>query len=619
MKRYLLSLLKHILFWFLFFAFGRLLFLLSNTVSLSGIGFWTIVSTFFHALKLDLSTICYIITIPFIILTLQLIIPLKQLNVVLRIYTFLMVLTCCIVAFADISVYSEWSNKLNYKALVYLKNPSEVFESATNSQLIFSFIGVVIVTGLSYWLYRRFVLYPYIRKVKRFILPTCISLVVGLGLIFIGMRGGVTETPISQSNSYFSKHQILNDAAVNPSWNLLHSCLNFSQLNKNNPFVFMEESKAQEIVNSLYKTNSNEFTKVVKTDNFNVIILLMESWSADLIESLGGRAEITPYFKELEKEGLLFTNMYSNGHRSQQGISALLSGFPPVPITSITDNFEKYSKLNSIIEDVNQKGYKTSFYFAGDLNYGNLKAYLLSMQFDDIIDQDKFPMSTPRGKLSIFDSELFKRHHHDMKGESQPFFSIAFTASTHSPYDEPKIVEQLKWDVIELPYLNSAKYTDYCLGEYFEKVKKEPWYENTLFIIVADHSHVTYNNWNYFSKEYQHIPMLWLGGALKDSLKGQQYDKLCSHLDLSKTILNQLDINSDKYIWSNDIFNPNTQEFAMVELTQGIAWIKRNHYLSYQGFEKKIIREDGVRDGLNNSEEEAKAYLQILYDTYLKY
>ncbi|MDD4847363.1 MAG: LTA synthase family protein [Bacteroidales bacterium] len=619
MKRYFFSLVKHFLFWFLVFAVGRLLFLLANIPALTNINFWHLLSTFTHALKLDLSTICYLMVLPFLCLTLQSAFKILWMRYILKAYTLLFLLITSIIILSDISIYSEWSYKLNYKALVYLQHPSEIIKTATNFQLIISIVSISAITFLSFWIYQKWILRPLVECWKRLRGLLAIFWIIGNGLLLIGMRGGIGETPISQSDCFFSQHQILNDAAVNPSWNLLHSCLNFSQLNKENPFVFMDDEKAKSIVDSLYMTSSDSCIKVVKTDSVNIVVVLLESWSADLVESLGGRPGITPYFKELEKEGLLFTNMYSNGHRSQQGISALLSGFPPVPITSITDNFEKFSQLNSLANNMNDIGYSTSFYFAGDLNYGNLKAYLLSMKFNNIIDYKCFPKSTPRGKLSIFDQEMLQRHHHDMNLQQQPFFSVAFTASTHSPYDEPKIVEQLDWDIIELPYLNAAKYTDFCLGEYFEKVKQEPWYRNTLFILVADHSHVTYNNWDYHTREYQHIPMLWLGGALNDSLKGCHYDKLCSHLDLPKTILHQLNINATDYVWSNDIFNPNTQEFAMVEHTKGIAWIRKNHYLSYNGFEKKIITEKGSNDSLNNDEEQAKAFLQLLYDTYLKY
>lgn len=620
MKQYLFSVIKHLIFWLLFFAIGRVLFLLANISLLSEIGFTDIILTFFYSIKLDFSAACYLTVIPFVLLTIQLAFNAKWINFVLKIYMLIFIILCLLITFSDIGVYQEWSYKLNYKALVYLKQPLEILKSAKTTILIISVLGIAVLSFGSFICYNRLILKPFVEKKQRFYIPAFLILIIGSGSLFVGMRGGLSEIPISQSSSYFSNHQILNDAAVNPEWNLIHSCSNFLHLNNANPFVFMDSKKAEQIVAELHVSHPDSTFQVIKSDSINIVVILLESWSADLIESLDGKPGITPYFHELEKEGILFTDFYANGHRSQLGISAFLSGFPPIPIISITDNMEKYSHLNSLSKDLNLNGYKSSFFFGGDLNYGNLKAYLMYNQFDQIFDENKFPPHSKRGKLSIFDEELFNFHNAKMQNEKNLFFSVVFTASTHSPYDEPKIVEQLDWDVIELPYLNSAKYTDYCLGKYFEQVKNEEWYKNTLFILMADHSHITYKNWNYYSKGYQRIPMLWLGGALKDEFVGTKYDKLCSQMDVPATILGQLKIKNDNYEWSKDIFNPSTQQFAMFETNNGLVWIRKNCTLSYDGFGKRCIKSETISDSvLMNELENGKAYLQVLYDNYLKY
>jgi phosphoglycerol transferase MdoB-like AlkP superfamily enzyme len=172
----------------------------------------------------------------------------------------------------------------------------------------------------------------------------------------------------------------------------------------------------------------------------------------------------------------------------------------------------------------------------------------------------------------------------------------------------------------EVPYLNSAKYTDYYLGKYFEQAKKEGWYENTLFILISDHSHRTYNQWDYHSAEYQHIPMLWLGGALKNEFRGKQIDKLCSQIDIPYTILRQIDINSDSYKWSNDILNPNSGQFVPVETTVGLNWIRPNGFIFYDGFKNESKVSGFENDSVRNQEILFnKAFLQYLYETYLNY
>lgn len=620
--KHLFSLLKHFLLWIVCFATGRICFLIANLALLEGTPFAEAVSSFSHAFRLDLSTWCYLSVIPLLLLSLHLMFGKKWIFSLLKTYTVIFIVLYAIIVFVDISVYSEWATKLNYKALQYIAHPMEIVQSASAAHTATVLIGTLSFSALFIFLYLKFIgKEPEKATSKLRFVQAAAIILLGEPLLFAGIRGGFQQIPVSQSAVYFSKYQVLNDATVNPAWNLGHSILNFSKLSSTNPYLVMNEEKARKIVDNLYSVEQDTTVNILKInpEQVNVVIILLESWSADLIESLTGEKEVTPNFHELEKQGLLFTRFYANGHRSQLGISALLSGFPCVPDLSITDNIEKYSTLNSVIKDINSR-YSTSFYFGGDLAYGNLRAYLMSNQFDNLYDEKAFPKEFPRGKLSIFDQYTLDYHAEQMGKEKRPFFSILFTGSTHSPYDEPKIVKQISRDCVELKYLNSAKYTDYCLGEYFKKVKNEPWYDNTLFILVADHSHQTHYKRDYFSAEYQHIPMLWLGGALKDEYKGRQWDKICSHIDLSKTILVQLGFPGDKYGWSRNIFNPHEQSGVPVEVPNGLGWICEDGYLRYAGNPDEFSVVKGFKDTTNlaTEKERVAAYLQVLYSQYLK-
>ncbi len=620
MIHYLITILKHYLFWFLFFVLGRLFFLLANISGLSGIALTEILMTFIQPLRLDYSTISYIMVIPFILITIKLAVNKNFPDIILSIYSIILITLCSIIIFSDIAVYSEWSTKINYKALTYLQNPDEVIKSASTFHTVMVITGSILMAAAAIFIYLRFIIKPKVKTIPRFYFQSIGLLIVGLSIQFAGIRGGISQIPISQSAAYFSKNQTLNDAAVNPTWNLMHSIVNFSSLNQKNPFAHLKQNTAESLVEELFTIEKDTTIRVLKSQNVNIVLIVLESWSADLIETITGEKGITPYFNQLEKEGILFTRLYSNGHRSQQGLSALLSGFPPVPIHNITDNFEKYQKLNSIVRDLNGKGYNSSFYFGGDLVYGNLKAYMMANQFDKIVEEKDFPSNLERGKLSIFDEHVLTYHIKEMNQEKEPFFSMIFTGSTHSPYDEPKIVSQLDWKCAELPYLNSAKYTDYCIKKYLDMAKLQPWYANTLFILVADHSHRTHKERDYHSPEYQHIPMLWFGEVLKDEYRGTTVDKLCSQVDIPLTILKQLQISTDAYEWSLDIFNPNTEEFAAFETSWGLNWIRKEQFLRYDGFQNYFYPSSFENDSIKNREQlYGKSYLQILYQQYLDF
>jgi phosphoglycerol transferase MdoB-like AlkP superfamily enzyme len=618
MKAYFARLGKYLLLLFTLFTLERTAFLATYHVQVGQSPWGEILSTYLHALHLDLSALAYCFLIPFILITLELCFSSKWIERILHGYTILLLIFIVLSALGNLFLYDEWSTKLNYRIWYYLKKPSEVIRTATGFQLVGGGIIAILLFFGTIWLYFKWFAKPIIKSIKKFYWQTALLEVVGFFLIFVGMRGKLTGIPISQSNAYFSKNQVLNDAATNTQWHLLKSTLRFARTNSENPYVSMSDEKAKRVVKELFSCERDTCIHVLKEKKPNIVLIFMESWSADLVESLGGRAGITPGFRELEKEGILFTQVYAAGRRSQEGISAMLSGFPPIPVNVVTDNFEKYHGLPSITKVLNDNGYTSSFYFGGDLTYGNLRAYLMSMQYQRIIDEDDFPSGTPHGKLSIHDEYTLARQLAELHTEKQPFFSTLFTASSHSPYDVPTTAGTLDWDVPQLGYLNSAKYSDYALVQYFAKAKKEGWYDHTLFILVADHSHETYKQWDYHDAGYQHIPMLWIGGALKEEWRGKQIDKLCSYIDLPLTLLHQLDLDASDFRWSNDIFNPYTHQFAPFLNQLGIGWITPDGSFSYhhgrEGYYRCTI-EDYTQ--MEREKVNAKAYLQLLYQTYL--
>ena len=622
MKNFLISYARRIgrylLFLFLAFVIERTAFLLVNFSAAAKSSFTEVFATYFHAFHLDLSAACYMLVLPLIFLSLQLFFKKKWPERILDGYTLLVVIVLVFTALGNIILYKEWATKLNYKIWAYLHNPMEVVRTATWLQLTVGLLAGAGLTILYFWLYRHWFARPDIPALPRFRWLPFVLIIFVLPLNFVGMRGHIGGIPISQSSAYFSKNQVLNDAAVNTQWHLMKSTLRFGRSNEGNPYVFMPQADAEAIVTDLFRCEKDTCLKVLNTDHPNIVIILLESWSADLIESLGGEAGITPCFKELEKEGLLFTQVYAAGHRSQEGISSIISGFPPVPVVTITDNFEKYGKLASLAEVLKDRQYRTSFHFGGDLTYGNLRAYLMAMGFEHLVDEDAYPANTPHGKLSIYDEITFNHHLTELNKEKETFFSVNFTASTHSPYDVPQRTESLAWDVEELPYLHSAQYTDYCLGQYFAQAKQEAWYENTLFILVADHSHRTYRQWNYYDAGYQHIPMLWLGGALKEEFRGTTVDQLCSYLDLPLTLARQLDVPDTRFEWSKDILNPYSPQFAVYQTNYGIGWITPDGAFGYDATSGAFYQDTFTNDSLRERNiQNAKAFLQVLYQMYL--
>lgn len=619
--RFIRSLLKQFVFWMLLFAFSRLVFYVYywNVMVIENIDISEVLLSFWHAIPLDIATASYLIAFPTLLLFVQTIWNKKWLNTVNLIYTFIIIIIYFLITTAELGIYDEWKTKLHYKALHYISNPDEIYNSSDTTVffLLLTILTVKIFIGI--YIFKRFI-YEKIEKPKRSLLFSTVIIVVSSIMVFLGIRGGISEIPITQSKSYFSKHNFVNLASVNSGYSLLISTIENYKFKDENPFGFYDLKIAKNRVQELHTVENDTTTKILKTNRPNIVILILESWSADLIESLGGRSGITPEFRKLEKQGLLFTELYASGNRSEQAMTSIFAGFPSTPITAISHTLEKVIKLPSLTKTLKKEGYSTSYYFGGELMYGGIKSFISINGFDVIREMKDFDKNLPRGKLGIHDEFMLDEQLSDLNSQKEPFFSALFTVSTHSPYDQP-MDDVINWakSKNQKGYLNSAYYTDKCLGDYFEKAKQQPWYSNTLFIIVADHSHDTYKHWPIYKKEYRKIPLLFFGDVIKDEFKGKQISRISSQTDIAGTLLSQLEINADEFFWSRNLLNPTTSEFAYYESNDGVGWVSKGGSFVYSNtlgdvMEKDIdlpIQDSVIMDG--------KSYLQVLFQEFMDY
>ncbi len=617
----IISLIKQFIFWMLTFAVSRAIFFIyySGIIKVEKINLNEVFASFWHAIPLDIATACYILIFPLVILFIQSVYNARWLKYVNFVYSLLILFAYVLITTSEIGIYDEWKTKLQFKALLYFSHPQEIYYSSnTATFFVLIFILVVEVSALA-WVYKRFVT-TKITKNTHGIIFSSLFLLLTSGMLFIGIRGGIAEIPITQSRSYFSKHNFINLASVNSGYSLLISTLENYKFKDANPFGFYSSEDAANRVKQLLKVEDDTTTLILTTKRPNIVLILLESWSGDLIQSLGGKEGITPEFHKLESQGILFTNLYASGNRSEQAMSAVLGGFPATPITAITHNLDKITKLPSLTKTLEKEGYSTSFFFGGQLMYGGINSFITVNGFDVIKEGRDFDSELPRGKLGIPDEYTLNEQLKYLSTEKQPFFAALFTLSTHSPYDQP-MKPVISWAARngQNAYLNSAYYTDKCLGEYFKKAKKQAWYSNTLFILVADHSHNSYRNWSVNSKEYRKIPLLLYGDVIKKEYKGKKINEIASQTDIGTTLLAQLGINHDDFFWSRNLFNPTIKHFAFYEATDGVGWITPNGYFVYKKTIdsypyvqiKPEIKDSVIMDG--------QSYLQELFQQFMDF
>ncbi len=523
-----------------FFFLLRAIFILYhiNLLSAEGIKTGETLLSFWHALKLDTASTGYILIFPSFLLLIQGLFRARWLKLVNKAYTFLLILAWTLITAVELGSFAEWKFKLTTSAFVHLHNAKEAYYSVTAMQFFSLLFFLVIVTGGSFLLYSRFFYLDLKDRSKHFVTPVIFFIII-IPTLFIMLRGGFNAIAISQSSAHYSHHSILNWATVNSGYHFAVNVMETSRYKKSNNYQFYDINEARKTVDGILKTEKDTTISILNKERPNIVILFMESWTADIIESLGAESGITPEFAKLEKEGLLFTRFYSSGNRSHEGTASLLGGHPALPYTTFTANPVKFPKLPSIVRKLNDAGYHSSFYYGGQLDYGNMRAYLLFNQFREILEEKDIDPAIPRGRLGVHDEYLYERHIGDLKEMQEPFFSVIFTLSSHSPYDYP-MEPVIDWAGPENPFINSAYYADKCLGQYFEMARKQPWFDNTLFIIVADHGHSSPKNWRYESFEFHRVPLMFYGNVLKEEFKGVINDRISDNSSIPKTILQQL-------------------------------------------------------------------------------
>lgn len=610
--------LSSLIFLVLLFLVQRIVFVLFLAGEMKDVSLSQMLLPFVYGLPMDVATSAGILLllIPFLII--NLFVPQIQLQKPVRMFMLLIIIISWLITAADISLYESWGTRINSKTLSYLAYPGEAFSNSWNSRYVFLILVAAGAVIISYRIFkinfrkRNF----SVQRNASGILFTCLIPFV----LVVMMRGGFQKFPLGKAWVYFSPHTILNQAALNGVWNFGYALTQPTDLLKN-PYNFFTEQEANKVVAELFTHSRQRRKKILNTSQPNILLVMLESWGDSITKHEVNGKKVTPYFDTLANEGLLFTDFYSPGFRTEQGLAALVSGFPSQPTTSIIRKYGVFDRLPGLPKSLAPAGYVSSFYYGGSLHFANTDGYLKAMGFEKIIGGDNFKESKQAG-WGIYDEELFRFFIDDMKNSSQPFFSIVMSCTSHEPFDADveKIVphEAGSWCN---DYINTVHYTDKCLGEFMDGIKKLPWYQNTLVVITGDHGQECSDRDEYNSVERHHIPFLLTGGALKEEYRGKTFSTISSQVDFAASLLSQLALPSGDYRWSRNIFETDSRQFAFYAFDDGFGWITDSSQVVYDNKMQKVIlkKDTALSISLEKEIEYGKAYLQLLMDEYISF
>ena len=615
-----LILIRFFAFWLIFFLIDRIIFLSYFPAKLKGVTFSELTQTLIQGLRLDASMAGYISVLPLLVFIASWLFPkLTPKSIFARGYVQFLIIIFSIITIVNFNIYREWGTKINYRALDFAFNsPGEAVASSASSPILSSLAIFFVFAFLSIYVSRKLIVYK-IPGGKTAVWKKILGSFVFLAVTFLFIRGGLGTSPINQSMAYFSEKPYLNHAAINTEWNLVQDMVNNRYVTEN-PYNYYSNEEAKKIVDQLYAKNTGEPPKILKVKNPNIVLIILESYTADVIESLGGEKGISPNIEKLIDQGLFFNHIYASGDRTDKGIIAILSAFPAQAIRSIMKFNDKQEKLPAISQVLAKKGYHTSYYYGGESEFFNIKSYVLSHQYQKLVDVKDFERED-LSQWGAFDHTVFEKNAADLDSHKQPFFSTIMTLSNHEPFELPG-KPQFPGNNLADKFRSTAYYTDASLGSYLERVKNKSWYKNTLFIIVADHGHrLPKNLYENYNPARFRIPLLFFGDALKDEFRGKKIDRIGNQTDIAVTLLSQLDIPATKFTWSHDLLNPQTPGFSFFDWDNGFGFATKDQVISVDNISKKMIF---IKDSTNlqeaqSSERVGKAYMQQVFQEYIDY
>lgn len=610
MKKLIYTLLKTALFWLTFFMVHRLLFILFNPSFAADVPWSALLASFGIGLRLDGSFTGYLLLLAVVLQLPALAIARRFCLKCIHGLNLVLIPLFVILLLGDINLYRYWGSHLNIEAISFLKTPGIVMASLHWLEVVLFFVAWILVSLFFVWMYQLVVISrPKKRPESRFgskqlIMNILLTLLVA-ALTFIPIRGSFGVAPINTGAAYFSRHLFANHAAVNPLWNLAYSMKRVDA--RSQAYHFMPDKQAQAIFRDMMR-ESDKAPKILNRHRPNIVVILLESFSAQVIAPLGG-ADVTPHFNALLKEGVFFSNFFASSVRSDKGLVGVLAGYPVMPLYSIMQYPAMSQSLEFLPKHLRQAGYRDfNYLYGGDIGFKSMNSFVTLAGFDHTITIDDFPSKYQGKKWGVHDEYTFDKLIELMKKSEAPWFNFFFTLSSHEPFDVPMET------IYEDKYYNSVHYTDRCLGQFFKQVKKDGLWDNTLFILVADHGVVGPENAQFTDRKRFNIPMLWTGGAL--AVKDTVVTTYGGQTDIAATLLNQLDLNASSFTFSKNILDEGLDGFAFFDYPDAFGIINQNMHQVFDNQSNRFIKFEGKATQTDSLK--AKAYMQMVSGDHKK-
>ena len=577
---------------FVFVSFITRIVLLAMTYNQVDTSIVELIKVFSIGLFYDFVAVLYYL-IPFVVYLI--VIPWKIFNstlhkmISLLIY-FAVIYTVVFNSFSEYFFWEEFGKRFNFIAVDYLVYTHEVIHNILESYPIpLLMVIILFITGGIFYVNHKSDLHkvafqstmPFSKRLK---IGSIYLMLPLLFYIFLDKQT-LTENISNKFDQELAKNGLYSLFSA-----FRHNELDYNEFYKtlDNESVFKRLHILLQKENMTFKTNNMyDITRVVKNDglahHYNIILIMVESLSAEYLGAFGDKRGLTPHLDELAKKSLFFNNLYATGTRTVRGMEAVILSLPPTPGRSIVKRPD-CQRMNSAGFIFQHMGYENKFIYAGHGYFDNMNYFFANNGFE-IVDRFDFKDDevTFSNVWGVCDEDLLNKVSKEADksfAKQKPFFSFVMTTSNHRPYTYPD-------GKIDIPShtgrSGGVKYTDYAINKFFKEASKKPWFDNTIFVVVADHNGGSAGKtdlpvWRYKIPLFMYAPKL---------IKPRVVSKLASQVDIVPTLLGILGESYEAKYYGDDILRIDHQERAFIGNYQKLG-LFRNHTLNVLSADKTI-------------------------------
>jgi len=548
-KPQLKALLKQILFLFFVYELCRLLFYLFNADYFRDVPTTEFLLLFIYGLRFDAFSICALSSVYILLNSLSFKFYFsKPYQLALAFFFIVPNSIGILLNFIDFAYYPFNHNRSNYNVIGFIINGETEFSKLLPHFLMqYWYVALIFIVFELLFIKFYFKTRANSRHNSVSINLKNIMLLIGVfvllnGLTILGIRGGLQRTPIVilDAAAYTSPKNI--PLVVNTPFFVLKT----AELNAISTLSIVSKEEEYKHFNPIHfpKRNQEEFK------NLNVCVIILESFSKEFTK-IGNRKSYTPFLDSLMSQSLVFKNGIANAKTSIEGIPSIVASIPSYMSNPYINSMYSNNEIESIATLLKTKNYSSTFYHGGTNGTMNFNSFAKAAGYNNYFGRSEYNNDEDYdGQWGIWDEPFLQRVVEEMTKQKKPFFSTIFTLSSHNPYKVPQKYTH-KFPKGNLDILESVGYADYSLKQFFKSAQKQDWFKNTLFVLCADHTALSEDNY-YISRFGQFsIPIVFY----QEGILANQQGNVMQQIDIMPSLMGYLNFDKPYYAFGNNVFD----------------------------------------------------------------